>query len=327
MGRFILEHSIAVSSNRVRVCHNRPDSCAQLQLGDCLAKSGKTAADMTQVEVPKIFVHALPRLIPAGALRGGVAVVVDVLRATTVMARALASGCREIIPCAEIDEARAVATCVPPGTALLTGERGGLPIEGFDLGNAPEEFTPEVCRDKTIVMTTTNGTRAILASLEADHVYVAAFVNLQATVDEILVQFLKREHRHPIHIVCAGSDGQTSLEDNLLAGALAARLAEQSFEVLGGEIPGFTRWNLGFYQNIVLQGEHQPHDAFTAVSAWKAVEKSLPEYPLAEVLASDHGGRNLLRIGRGVDIEAAAKIDSLDVVGKLGRKPTRISRV
>src|SRR4051794_34523263 len=111
---------------------------------------------MTQVEVPKIFVHPHPGLIPQGALRGGVAIVVDVLRATTSMAHALASGCREIIPCAEIEEARAVATCVPPGESLLAGERGGLPIEGFGLGNSPEEFTPEVCRDKTIVMTTSN---------------------------------------------------------------------------------------------------------------------------------------------------------------------------
>jgi 2-phosphosulfolactate phosphatase len=266
---------------------------------------------MTQVEIPKIFVHALPRLIPAGALRGGVAVVVDVLRATTVMAQALASGCREVIPCAEIDEARAVATCVPPGTALLAGERGGMPIEGFDLGNAPEEFTPEVCRDKTIVMTTTNGTRAILASLEADHVYVAAFVNLQATIDEILVQFLKREHRHPIHIVCAGSDGQISLEDNLLAGALADRLMKRSFEVLRDK------------QEAVAPLEY----TFSAIRAWTTVESALRDRPLAEVLASDLGGENLLRIGRGVDIEAAAKIDSLDVVGKLGRKPTRISKV
>lgn len=266
---------------------------------------------MTQVEVPKIFVHALPRLIPVGALRGGVAVVVDVLRATTVMAQALASGCREVIPCAEIDEARAVATCVPPGTALLTGERGGLPIEGFDLGNAPEEFTPEVCRDKTIVMTTTNGTRAILASLEADHVYIAAFVNLQATVDEILVQYLKRDHRHPIHIVCAGSDGEISLEDNLLAGALANRLVNRSREVLGNQPAAVADFE----------------STLAAIEAWDDVESSLPDRPLADVLASGRGGKNLLRIGRGVDIEAAAKIDSLDVVGKLGRKPTRISKV
>ncbi len=93
-----------------------------------------------------MFVHLLPRLIPPGSLRGGVAVVVDVLRATTVMVHALAAGCEAVIPCGEIDEAKAVAAGLPPGTALLAGERQGLPIPGFDLGNSPGEFTPEVCR-------------------------------------------------------------------------------------------------------------------------------------------------------------------------------------
>src|SRR5206468_7302445 len=107
--------------------------------------------------------------------RGGVAVVVDVLRATTVMVHALAAGCEAVIPCREIDEAKQIAARLPPGTALLGGERGGLPIPGFHLGNSPGEFTSEVCKGKTLVMTTTNGTRAILASLEAKRVYIASF--------------------------------------------------------------------------------------------------------------------------------------------------------
>ena len=105
----------------------------------------------------------------------------DVLRATTVMVHALAAGCEAVIPCGEIDEAKEIAAGLPPGTALLAGERQGLPIPGFDLGNSPGEFTPEVCDGKTLVMTTTNGTRAILASLEAERVYIASFANLRAT--------------------------------------------------------------------------------------------------------------------------------------------------
>lgn len=289
---------------------------------------------MVRADVPEIYVHSLPRLIPPGALQGGAAVVVDVLRATTVMAQALASGCREVIPCAEIDEARAVASCVPAGTALLAGERGGLPIAGFDLGNAPEEFTPAVCRDKTIVMTTTNGTRAIIASLEADHVYIAAFVNLQATVDEITVQFFKRERRRPIHIVCAGSDGLASREDFLLAGALAQRLTERFFE-LDRAMDRTTFPDLAACRRRLLGGgrdstdDPEPTAAVRAVADWRAVERAVAEgrSTLAQELAADHGGRNLLRIGREIDVQAAAKVDSLDVVGKLGRKPTRISRV
>ena len=64
-----------------------------------------------------------------------------------------------MIPCAEIEEAEARAAELPPGTALLGGERGGLPIPGFDLGNSPADYTREVCEGKTLIMTTTNGTR------------------------------------------------------------------------------------------------------------------------------------------------------------------------
>jgi 2-phosphosulfolactate phosphatase len=287
---------------------------------------------MTQVEVPKIFVHTVPGLIPAGALRDGVAIVVDVLRATTVMAHALAAGCREIIPCAEIEEARAVATCVPEGTALLAGERGGLPIGGFDLGNSPEEFTPDVCRDKTIVMTTTNGTRAILASLDADHIYVAGFVNLSATVDDILVQFLKKDRRPSIHIVCAGSEGHPTSEDDLLAGALADRLATRSFDLLvsGGtfnEQAAEGSMTLEHYERAVLGDESPPTPASRAVVDWQLTRGPFQQRAVLERLRESDGGLRLEQIGRGVDIEAASKIDVLDVVGKLGRKPTRISRV
>ena len=183
---------------------------------------------MAPTDQARVFVHLLPSLIPPGSLRGGVAVVVDVLRATTVMVHALAAGCEAVIPCGEIDEAKAIAASLPPGTALLAGERQGLPIPGFDLGNSPGDFTPEVCRGKTLVMTTTNGTRAILASLEAERVYIASFGNLRATSDEISVQFLKKDHGHSVHIICAGTEGFISLEDTLLAGALTAWIAELS---------------------------------------------------------------------------------------------------
>jgi 2-phosphosulfolactate phosphatase len=86
----------------------------------------------------KIFVHLLPSLIPPGSLSGGVAVVVDVLRATTVMVHALAAGCDCVIPCGEIDEAKAAAAQFPEGAAVLGGERGGLPIPGFDPETRPE---------------------------------------------------------------------------------------------------------------------------------------------------------------------------------------------
>ena len=179
---------------------------------------------------PQVYVHLLPALIPEGALRGGVAVVIDVLRATTTMIHALAAGCDAIMPCNEIEEARRIARSLPEGSALLAGERQGLPIDGFDLGNSPGDCTPDVCSGKTLVMTTTNGTRAILASLDAERVLVAAFVNRKATVEA-----LKVEDR-PIHLVCAGTDGQISLEDSMFAGALALELDEWVWEESAGTV-------------------------------------------------------------------------------------------
>ena len=125
-----------------RVCHNRRRGHTK----GIQRVITPTTAGMAPTDRARVFVHLLPSLIPPGSLRGGVAVVVDVLRATTVMVYALAAGCEAVIPCGEIDEAKATAASLPPGSALLAGERQGLPIPGFDLGNSPGEFTPEVCR-------------------------------------------------------------------------------------------------------------------------------------------------------------------------------------
>src|SRR5687768_15572560 len=95
-----------------------------------------------------VYVHLLPTLAPAGKLAGGVAVVIDVLRATTTIVYALAAGCTAVRPCAEIEEAREVAGAMRMGRALLAGERGGVKVPGFDLGNSPREFTPQACRDR-----------------------------------------------------------------------------------------------------------------------------------------------------------------------------------
>ena len=265
--------------------------------------------DMVEIDRPKVFVHLLPSLMPPGSLRGGVAVVVDVLRATTVMVSALAAGCEAIIPCQEIDEVQDIAASLPKGTALLAGERGGLPIPGFDLGNSPGEFTPEVCEGKTLVMTTTNGTRAILACLDADRVYIASFANLRATIDEVAVQFFKKDHGHPVHIVCSGTEGFISLEDSLLAGALATGIASLTV----ANYP---------------EGERLGNDqAFIVLSQWLETKRYLMERPLERLLSLGRGGQNVRRIGRDKDITAATRIDRHPVVAELCRDPLRIVRV
>src|SRR5205807_6516908 len=133
---------------------------------------------------------------PAGALAGGLAVVIDVLRATTTIVHALAAGCTDVRPCAEVEEARALADGMRAGRVLLGGERGGAPLPGFDLGNSPREYTPRACKGNTLVLTTTNGTRALLRAAEAERVLLAAFVNYSAVCEQL------RQETRPVHIVC-----------------------------------------------------------------------------------------------------------------------------
>src|SRR5205807_327556 len=113
-------------------------------------------------------------------LSGATAVVIDVLRATTTIVYALAAGCRQVLPVADLDEARALANSMPAGKVLLGGERGGAPLPDFDLGNSPAEYTAARCRNRALVLTTSNGTRAIVRASAAERVLIAAFVNFSA---------------------------------------------------------------------------------------------------------------------------------------------------
>ena len=273
---------------------------------------------MSESDRSAVFVHLLPSLIPPGALAEGVAVIVDVLRATTVMVQALASGCESIVPCLEIDDARRVAGERPPGQAILAGERLGLPIADFDLGNSPAAFTPEACRGKTLVMTTTNGTRAILASLEAEHVLIGAFVNLGATVRRL------KSLGRPVHIVCAGTDGQISLEDTILAGALASRLTgpEHPFGNDETEIAG-ALWR-SVVENIEAGTDAFPEEEDDDDPVWH--DAGDPER-LAIELSLGRGGRRVRELGLEADIRDAAWINRFDLVAELRRDPLRIERM
>jgi 2-phosphosulfolactate phosphatase len=262
---------------------------------------------MTESERPLVFVHLLPASLAPGALSGGVAVVLDVLRATTMMVHALSAGCPAVIPCGEIDEARRVAAGFPPGQSLLAGERQGLPIVGFDLGNSPDSCTPEVCGGKTLVMTTTNGTRAILASLEAERVLIGAFPNFAATA-----QLLHADPR-PIHIVCAGTDGCISYEDSLLAGAFARHFKDMGGTLMNDEAE-------------IVSGLWSKIDE----AIWfRGGERTPGNHPLVRYLVRGRGGRRVTELGLARDIEAAARLNSFEHnrAVELRRDPLRIVAV
>ncbi len=235
-----------------------------------------------------LHIHLLPDYVPAGALAGAMAVVIDVLRATTTIVHALAAGCSSVRPLATIEEARQLANGMRAGKVILAGERGGLKIPGFDRGNSPSEFTPGNCQDCTLVMTTTNGTRALLRAAEADRVLVAAFVNFSAVCEQLLAD------TRPLHILCAGSDGEPSLEDSLLAGAFVERLCDH-FEL-------------------------QLNDS--ARLAWDCFENQGLVLPSALTLGK--GGQALLKLGFDADVAKAAEVDEFAIVPELKRDPLRI---
>lgn len=235
-----------------------------------------------------VSVHLLPDLASPGQLAGGVAVVVDVLRATTTIITALASGCSAVYPCATVEEARRTADGMRAGRVLLAGERDGLPLPGFDLGNSPGEFTPARCRDLALVMTTTNGTRALLHAATAARTFVAGFVNFSAVCEQL------RQDRRPVHVVCAGDAGQVALEDALLAGALVDFLSDA--------------------------GEVRPNDG--ARLAWDSFETHGRFLDGAlEVCA---GGVRLRALGYDEDVRAAARVDAFALVPELRRNTLHV---
>ncbi len=236
----------------------------------------------------EVQVHLLPQLAPVGALAGGLAVVIDVLRATTTIVHALAAGCTAVRPCAEVDEARELAGGMRAGRVLLGGERGGCPLPGFDLGNSPREYTAKLCRKRTLVLTTTNGTRALLRAVEAERILVAAFANYSAICEQL------RQDARPVHIVCAGTEGSVSLEDTLLAGALVDFLCQV--------------------------GEVRLNDA--ARLAWDSFENH--GQVLLGALEIGQGGAKLRGLGYDEDIRAAAQVDRFALVPELRRDPLRV---
>ena len=143
--------------------------------------------------------------------------VIDVLRATTTMCAALANGARACVPVGTIEDAMRLAQTLERREVLLAGERGAVRIEGFDLGNSPLEMTEQVVQGRTVIMTTTNGTEALLATGQAAGVYIAAGVNLSVAVArarEVL------EETDDLLVLCAGREGQFGLDDGYTAGRL-----------------------------------------------------------------------------------------------------------
>jgi 2-phosphosulfolactate phosphatase len=152
---------------------------------------------------------------PAETAAAPLGIVVDVLRATSTIAQALASGYERVLCCAEIEEARALRASTPD--ALVGGERTAVRIEGFDVGASPREFLEP--RASTLILTTTNGTRAILAAAaRCDEVVLGSLLNLAAVSAAARVRALDAV------VVCAGFQGAFALDDAYCAGRIVQLL-------------------------------------------------------------------------------------------------------
>lgn len=239
--------------------------------------------------------YILPELCSAASLRGGIAVVIDLLRASTTITHALASGADRLIAFAKPAGAVAARPQLPHGSTVLGGERGGVRIDGFDLGNSPAEYTPQRVAGKTVLFTTTNGTRAALHAAAADQILFGCLANLSALVRHIGVG------DRPIHILCAGTDGLVSQEDCLCAGAIIDGLCAAGRP---------------------LDSDDQ---ALMMRTLWRSVAGS-PDRILDVLLASS-GGRNLVPLGFKADVELCARCDTTSVIPRMDSRTRIITSV
>jgi len=158
------------------------------------------------------------------SVQDSIFIYIDVLRASTTVCAALYAGAKEVIPVESMDKAIELHQNLSKETSILAGERDGIKPLGFLLGNSPAEFTADIVKDKTIVLTTTNGTKAFQKAKNGKHRIVASFVNLSIVVSNVR-KILDEEEIKFCNIICAGNNGCFSFEDCLCAGAIITRLS------------------------------------------------------------------------------------------------------
>jgi 2-phosphosulfolactate phosphatase len=224
---------------------------------------------------------------PAGLtladVQGRTVFVIDILRATTSMCAALSNGARAILPVASTEEALKLAQTIGSHDVRLAGEKRCARIEGFHLGNSPLEMTEAAVRGRTIVATTTNGTRALLACQGAAAVHPACAGNLSLAAERARETLAGNGQ---VLVVCAGRDGAFALDDAYAAGRLVAA-------VLGGSLrrSGLNDAALASLDLVRRYGER-----------W------------ARPLRRSRAGRELIRLGFDADVADAARVDAYPVL-------------
>lgn len=231
----------------------------------------------------QVFTYHTPERVPADGLPD-CAIAVDVLRATTTIAAALAAGAEAVQVFSDLDQLIQESEAWPAAQRIRVGERGGQTVAGFDLGNSPLECDPQRVRGCRLFMSTTNGTRALERIQAAPTVLAAALVNRAVVGD-----YLQKHQPETVWIVGSGWQGNYSLEDTVCAGAIAHYVWQalgMPLETLTGNDETIAAIALyHHYQNDLLTLFHQ----------------------------CSHGQR-LLNLGNDADLRYCAQIDTLSVL-------------
>ncbi len=216
-------------------------------------------------------------------VRDRTVVVIDVLRTSTTIAAALSNGARYVVPASDLDDAGTIASNLDPASYCLGGERSGVKIEGYDFGNSPLEYDAVTVADKTLILTTTNGTPAIRRARHAAHLVVGGFVNAS-----LATRFIREKALDTV-IVCAGWRNRVSLEDTLCAGMILDEL----------------------WQGIEpAESTDTSHIAFTLYRH----EKN----DIAAAVRRSRHGKRLASMGLSQDVEYCASMNTLAVLPAYG---------
>jgi 2-phosphosulfolactate phosphatase len=251
-------------------------------------RDGVTGDGVTRLG--RIDLHVSPDDAERASLEKRQIVVVDVLRTCTTIATALRNGAAKVIPVATVEEATRLAPTLDPKQRLLCGERDGAKVNGFDLGNSPREFDRARVEGKTLLFASTNASPLMAGLLVGRDQRLLSYVNLSAVAQAVL------EDGADLSIVCAGKNGQVSLEDTACAGALVRRLTEGGRGGRGGKgsAPAGSALN----------------DAAEMAAAYDRAHGATPE----EILRRSEHGRTLIELGFEGDLPLCAAVDSVPVV-------------
>ncbi len=244
----------------------------------------------------KLDVAFTPAALTPAEVQGRTVFVIDILRATTTMCAALSHGAKAIIPVASTEEALRLAQTIGSVDVLLAGERNCVRIPGFQLGNSPREMSESAVRGKTLIVTTTNGTKALLACQGAAAVYTAAAANLGAAAERAREAI---EKDGGLLIVCGGREGAFSLDDAYCAG----RLAEAAL------------------------GSRKPHRGMNdaAIASLDLVRRYGHRWE--RPLSYSRAGRELIRLGFREDVLASARLDAYPVLAHFHERRVTLARV